>query len=127
MPATPSDRQDRAVIEVDMMLRDPAGHDDERASEMATIPYQTMRQARIPYDRARQAAVVYQRVRQAMNSLLTVIGLGGTSTDTIDSVLERERTPNVQAREQSAGYGPPLTLMMARAFQPNPRAPFDRF
>jgi hypothetical protein len=93
---------------------------------MATIPYQTMRQATIPYPRPRPDASLSRRVRQAMTWLLTVIGLGGTSADTIDALLEQERIQRAPSREQAREFGPPLNLMMASSLRPSPRAPFDR-
>jgi len=93
---------------------------------MATIPYHTMRQAPIPHPRPRPDASLSRRVRQAMSWLLTVLGLRGTSADTIDALLEQERMPKVQARAQALEFGPPLNLMMARSLRPSPRASFDR-
>ena len=93
---------------------------------MATIPYQAMRQATIPYPRPRPDASLSRRVREAMTWLLTVVGLGGTSADTIDALLEQERIQWAPSREQAPGFAPSLNLMMAHSLRPSPRARFDR-
>jgi hypothetical protein len=54
-------------------------------------------------------------MRRTMTSILTAIGLGGSSAETIATLLEHER---IALPEREVQFSTPLNLMMARTIQP---------